>query len=116
MEALNDANSLCVQDQFTDAIGLYQQALNDQNYAFEAYLGLATSYLQIGDLENAEIAANKAIELNSSSYLPHLRKGQALFYQQKFRDALDAFEEAETCETESAKSWVYKCKSEIHKM
>ncbi|CAG9315571.1 unnamed protein product [Blepharisma stoltei] len=111
MESLNRANSLFVQDQFSSAIPLYQEALADASCSLEAQIGLSSSYLKLGELHNAEISATRAIEIDPSSSLAHFRKGQALFYQMKFQESLIEFESSGNL----GNNWVEKCKTELHR-
>src|SRR5213078_4469782 len=80
---------------------MFKRAVNiDPNFA-AAWAGLANVYVDLfrwgrkpGDLEQAQRASERALELNSNSAEAHVSAGQALEIQRRFSQAATAFDRA----------------------
>jgi tetratricopeptide (TPR) repeat protein len=80
--SLVEANKLQKAGKHKIAVKLYRQVLAEQPKNVEAYEGLANGLYCIKDFDGALEAADKAEELNSSSFKPHLTRF-AVYYDQK---------------------------------
>jgi len=56
------------------------------------YVRLAEAYLANGDFQLAETAVRRALTLKPDEWSPNMFLGQALFFQERYAEALDVFE------------------------
>lgn len=112
MEALHKGNSSYMHDNYNTAIQLYNESIAEE-LTFGAFVGLASAYVKLGKFDQAQEAANRAIEINPSSAIALYRRGQAKFYQNNYSVAMTDFEEAERLQESLGKVFIRKCKVEI---
>jgi len=109
MESVHLGNSFFLQDNFTESAKHYKAALEQDPNLLEALLNLGYSYIKQGAFESACEVLDKAILADPNSELAAFRKGQALFYSERFSEALPFFEKAQ------AHLWARKAASELNK-
>lgn len=81
-------------ENYDEAIALYNQAIAlDPAYTM-AYIDRGDSYFEKKDYPNALADVNKAIELNPESAIPHYRKGLIFKFQDKPAEAISEYNKA----------------------
>ncbi len=82
------------QDKMNDAMFEFKQATSlDPKFA-PAYEGMAWVYLEQGDLEAAQEAANKSLDLDGKWVLAKIARAQIKAKQEKYDDAIDEAKDA----------------------
>jgi len=73
------------------AVDLFKQAIQADPQLIQAYAGAAASYLALGDLDQAELFAKQAIELNAGA--PGMNEILGIIFQnkKKFRQAVESY-------------------------
>lgn len=92
---LQNAHGLEVQKQFPQAVQTYQKLVREHADATAAWLGLGRCYAQLGQLDNAEHALHRIIELEENSLEAHALLGKVLLREQKIQKARGEFIHAE---------------------
>lgn len=90
---IDKANEFFKQEQYFEAISLYQKVLKKNPANAEATQNIAFSFRKLKDYKNAEIYFAKAVELNPKESSNNLYYGQALKNNGKFKEAKKQFEE-----------------------
>ncbi len=85
-------NSNITSGKMTEAIQAYNQAIEQQNSFFEAYLGLSIAYRETNDFEKALFSIRKAIELKPRYYQAYYNLGLILEKQGERTKAIKAYE------------------------
>ncbi len=86
------ANENLISGNFTQAINLYQQAIEKKPDYTDAYLGLGIAYKEIGDYPSALNSTNKVLELNPKYYQAYYNLALILEKQGQNRKAINSFE------------------------
>ena len=81
-------------DQYYEAIRAYKNSLERDGTQPIVLVNLATTYLKQGRFRLAEIALNKALQMDPHLSMAYERMGHALYRQEKYDQAIDTYERA----------------------
>jgi len=117
-EALQHANSLFVDENFSEALSYYNLSVELDEKNTEALLKRSACYHKLGKLTDSIADANAVIKLhpdNSALSKAYLRKGIACFDMEEFETAKISFKNGLQIEptNNSFKTWIRKCNSEL---
>jgi len=85
-------NSCLTSGKMSEAIKYYNQAINNDNSFFEAYLGLSVAYKESGDYDKALKSVQYAISLKPDYYQAYYNVGLILEKQNRNDEAIKAYE------------------------
>lgn len=89
--SLARAQQLYRAGKFNDAIAEYQNLLKDNPVSPEAYAGLSRVYRKQEKIDEAFVAASKAVELGPASAEAHVSLGEVYFRQARMAEAQKEF-------------------------
>lgn len=109
------ANALFVDEEFDEALTLYNQAVEQEPYSANLYISRAAAHLKLENFTDAVADANKAISIDPSLSKAYLRKGAACFALEEYQTAKAAFTAGSRADPGSAqfKTWIRKCAAEL---
>jgi len=104
--ALREADRQFAQENYAEALKLYERALGIQSNRAEAHLGRCNSFNALGQSSEAIVACNDALAF-LPDYPPALRgKGNAFEQQNRRLEALRLYERATRIDPELADAWL----------
>ncbi|XP_077983864.1 protein SGT1 homolog [Glandiceps talaboti] len=115
-ELFSKANEAFVDENYGEAVKLYEQAIEQDGQNAEYYLKRAQAYIKLEQYPNAVNDAQKAIDLVPNNAKAYLRKGTACFYLERYDDARKAFMEGQRLDQSDStfKTWIRKCEAELN--
>lgn len=93
----NLGNKYLAKEWYEKAVEKYLDAIKIYEYDADVYLNLAVAYRKLGNLEAAEDASRKAVELNGDDWTGWSNLGNMLMAQEKFPEAYKTFVRAMKC-------------------
>ncbi|WP_180955046.1 tetratricopeptide repeat protein [Bacillus sp. V3-13] len=78
-------------DQYSEAIGHFREALNNEPDHYNTWSYLALCHLYDGDIETAFKYSEISLDINSEDYWNRINHGRILFDQEKYTQARDLF-------------------------
>ncbi len=87
------ANLSLTSGQIAEAVSFYKKAAEKKENFFEAYLGLSIAYRELGEYDKAHQAILKVLEIRPDYYQVYYNLGLILEKQQKYTEALEAYEQ-----------------------
>eukprot|EP01119_Soliformovum_irregulare_P006673 TRINITY_DN1892_c0_g1_i1.p1 TRINITY_DN1892_c0_g1~~TRINITY_DN1892_c0_g1_i1.p1 ORF type:complete len:359 (+),score=124.58 TRINITY_DN1892_c0_g1_i1:44-1078(+) len=111
---LQEANSLFVDDRFTEALAAYTKAIELEQNA-DNYVKRSACYAKLNNHQNALSDANSALKLEPTNAKALLRKGVALFSMEEYEAALSAFKKGQSNDSSNTQfaTWIRKCEAEL---
>jgi tetratricopeptide (TPR) repeat protein len=91
---MTEANLLVEEEQYQQAIAMFQQVVAKDPSVAPAYVGLGSAWTAVGNLAQAVPALRKAVELRPESVMAHYQLGLALFQTGDLKPAAVEFEAA----------------------
>lgn len=109
------ANASFVDEEFEEALNLYNEAIEREAQSANLYVSRAAVHLKLENFTDAVADANKAIALNPGLAKAYMRKGAACFALEEYHTAKAAFEAGARIDPGNAqfKTWVRKCAAEL---
>ncbi|XP_076446106.1 protein SGT1 homolog [Babylonia areolata] len=115
-ESFSKANDEYISENYKRAVELYTEAMSQDPNSEDALVNRAQAYLKLDQYEDAIQDCDKVLVMNSKNVKAYLRKGTALFYQQDYQKALDAFKEGVqlTDDISTFEVWIEKCEIKLN--
>jgi hypothetical protein len=112
MEAFGRGNALFVDDDFDNALIAYNEAIAHEPRNTEFLVKRSACYFKLAKYKESLVDADAAVG-EAPTPAAFFRKGCALFYLDKFVEALKAFNSAKELKHPQADIWIRKCQAEI---
>jgi len=94
----NLGNKYLAKEWYEKAVEKYIDAINIYEYDADVYTNLAVAYRKLNDVEGAEKASRKAVELNDTDWTGWSNLANLLMAQDKFPEAYKCFQRVLKCD------------------
>ena len=101
---LEQADTKATEGEYTEALAIFHQILEENPTSSEAYLGIGDVYLEQADYVRAEPALARAAKLSPRNYEAQFRHGLALQMLDRFLEAVQAYHRALTIDPDSGEA------------
>ena len=113
MDTLQKANTALVQENYKTAIALYTSTIQNSPLEFEAHLHKAIAHMNLGEYEEAEACAQRAMGIDASNHLGYLYRGRVRFMRENWKDAMEDFNYANQFSSGCSQEWIDRCKKNM---
>lgn len=114
----NKANSAFVDENFTEALELYNTAIEMDPSNAEYYVKRSACHYRLKQFTDAIADANTALKINPKHAQAYLRKGMAAFSLEEYESARASFQKGLELEPSNNifKTWIRKCDAEMEEV